>query len=253
MTFQEVTIDRPREHVAVVEFHRPPHNYFDESLMEGLAEAYEALDSNPAVRCLVLCSEGRNFCAGAKLSGTSDDSSLGKIYESAARLIRAKKPVVAAIQGASIGGGLGLALTADFRVGADTASCSAPFSKLGLHHGFGLTITLPAVIGPQRALDMLYTSCKIDATVCADWGLFDRLVPENELRQSALDLASTIAECAPLAVQRIRRTMRRSLIESFGFATDAERAEQDRLVDTFDFSEGVKALQERRKPQFEGR
>ena len=168
------------------------------------------------------------------------------------RLLEAETPVVAAVQGAAIGGGLGLALSADFRVAAPEARFAANFARLGFHHGFGLTVTLPALVGQQKALDLLYTGRRVKGEEALEIGLCDALVPIEELRDKAREMAAEIAGSAPLAVRSIRRTMRRGLAERVRIATDHELVEQDWLRETNDFREGVRATAERRTPEFTG-
>ncbi|MCY4614989.1 MAG: enoyl-CoA hydratase/isomerase family protein [Chloroflexi bacterium] len=246
-------------HIATVEMHRPPHNFFDVDLVRAIADAYHALDREPDVRAIILAAEGRSFCAGAALGGDpapEDEAETPRLtgnphlYAQGARMMEAETPVVAAIQGAAIGGGLGLALTADFRVAAPEARFASNFSRLGFHHGFGLTATLPRVVGPQKALDLLYTGRRVRAEEALEIGLCDALVPLEELRDRAREMAEEIAMSAPLAVRSIRRTMRRGLAEAFREATDHEQVEQDWLRQTNDFREGVRAMAERRTPNF---
>lgn len=116
-----------------------------------------------------------------------------------------------------------------------------------------MTVTLPRIVGEQRATELLYTGARIDGETAASIGLVDRLVREDELRSCALELAGRIAAAAPLAVRSIRATMRADLAERFRMAVDREAAEQDRLRTTHDHAEGVAAAQERRSPMFEGR
>jgi enoyl-CoA hydratase/carnithine racemase len=258
--YGDVAVRRAADHVATVELRRPPDNYFDVTLITSLADAYAALDEDDACRAIVLCSEGRHFCAGADLSqpslGTGADpwsAGAGALYRAAARLVGSRTPVVAAVQGAAIGGGLGLACTADFRVASTLARFAANFSRLGFHHGFGLTVTLPAIVGAQHARDLLFTGRRVTGEEALALGLADRVVDADEVRPAAHALAATIAAAAPLAVGAIRATMRDGLAERFAAATARELAEQDRLRRTADFAEGVRATAERREPRFEGR
>ena len=126
---------------------RPPNNYFDTALIDSVAEAYEELDGSGWCRAIVLASEGRHFCAGLDFSANAGQD-IAALYAPALRLFAAPLPVVAAVQGAAIGGGCGLALSADFRVATAQSRFSANFARLGFHHGFALTVTLPAVVGP---------------------------------------------------------------------------------------------------------
>ena len=245
-------------HIATVEMHRPPHNFFDVDLVRAIADAYHALDREPGVRAIILAAEGRSFCAGAALGGdpASDDeeppplTGNPHLYAQGARMMEAETPVVAAVQGAAIGGGLGLALTADFRVAAPEARFSSNFARLGFHHGFGLTVTLPRIVGQQQALDLLYTGRRVRAEEALEMGLCDAIAPLEELREKAREMAEEIAMSAPLAVRSIRKTMRRGLAEAFRLATDHEQVEQDWLRQTNDFREGVRAMAERRTPDF---
>jgi enoyl-CoA hydratase/carnithine racemase len=254
--YGEITVDLDADHVAVAEIHRPPDNFFDRDLIAALADAFEALDREPGCRVIVLCSEGKHFCAGANLQAARPASGAAgqtHLYDEAVRLFRTRTPVVAAIQGAAIGGGLGLALMPDFRIAAPEARFAANFARLGFHHGFGLSVTLPALVGQQRALELLYTGRRVKGEEALQMGLCDRLASLAELRDQARAFAREIATSAPLAVASIRATQRGDVAERIRAATDREKAEQDRLRQTEDFREGVKATAERREPRFTGR
>jgi enoyl-CoA hydratase/carnithine racemase len=252
--FGDVSITIGDDHVAIAEIQRPPHNYFDHNLICSLADAFEALDNDVEARAIVLCTDGKSFCAGANFTGPREaEPAPGQLYREAVRLFETKTPVVAAVQGAAIGGGLGLALMPDFRVAAPEARFAANFSRLGFHHGFGLTATLPPLVGQQHALDLLLTGRRVPGEEAFKMGLCDQLVPLPELRQAAHAFALEIARSAPLAVTSIRATMRAGLAERVKAATDHELEEQDKLRRTADFKEGVKATAERRLPEFQGR
>jgi len=254
-TFGDVTVDVDTDFVATVELHRPPNNHFDIELIGSLAEAFEALDEEPGCRAILLCSEGRHFCAGADFSGRAGPISdrSRHLYDEAVRLFATSTPVVAAVQGAAVGGGLGLAMAADFRVASPEARFVANFARLGFHHGFALSVTLPAAVGQQRALELLLTGRRVPGEEALRMGLCDRLVPADRLRDEAHSLAAEIAAGAPLAVRSIRETMRDGMAARVGKALDRERAEQERLRVTEDFTEGVRATAERRSPNFTGR
>ena len=248
---EEVSVEIREDHVAVVEFDRPPHNFFDAELIEQIADAYQSLDSDPACRAIVLCSAGKHFCAGANF-GAKNPAESGHLYEQAIRLFEFETPVVAAVQGAAIGGGLGVALSADFRVASPESRFSANFSRLGIHHGFGLTVTLPQAVGPQRALELLYTGERVRGEHAHAIGLCDRLVPADQVRPEAIALAAEIATSAPLAIRSIRATMRGDLPDRIRAATAHELEEQGKLFATADFAEGVAATAERREAMFRG-
>lgn len=257
--FGDVSVEIGDDFVATVELHRPPNNYFDVALMRSLAEALEGLDRERACRAVVLCSEGKHFCAGADFGGadpraaTGLGGQIGDLYGEAIRLFATRTPVVAAVQGGAVGGGLGLALAADFRVASPESRFAANFARLGFHHGFGLSVTLPAAVGQQRALDLLYTGRRIGGDEALRIGLCDRLATAAGLREEARALAAEIAQSAPLALRAIRETMRGDLAERIRSSVDRERAVQERLRQTEDFGEGVRATAERRLPRFSGR
>jgi enoyl-CoA hydratase/carnithine racemase len=238
--------------VATVEMRRPPHNFFDSLLIAEIGEAFERLDADPSCRTIVLAAEGRSFCAGADFSKRMDTGTVQEsarsgagrhLYKEAIRLFRTRKPVVGAVHGAAVGGGLGLALVPDFRVTCEEARFSANFNRLGFHPGFGLTATLPRLVGAQQAALLFYTGRRIP-------GL---LVPQAEVRSAAQALALEIAQSAPLAVLATRETVRRGLIDAVEAATERELVEQDWLRRTEDFQEGIKAMADRRLPNFQGR
>jgi 2-(1,2-epoxy-1,2-dihydrophenyl)acetyl-CoA isomerase len=239
------------DHVATVEFDRPPHNHFDVELIAALADAYEVLDTDPACRAIVLCSAGRHFCAGADFAGGGEEG-VPALYAHAVRLFAAATPVVVAVQGGAIGGGLGLALSADFRVASPSSRFAANFARLGIHHGFGITVTLPATVGMQASLELLYTGRRVHGEEAYALGLCDRLAAEEALRDEAYALAREIAASAPLAVRAIRETMRGDLSDRVRAATEREHARQAPLFATDDFQEGVRASAERRTPRFTG-
>ncbi|MBW0105352.1 enoyl-CoA hydratase/isomerase family protein [Pseudonocardia sp. KRD291] len=267
---EPVTVERAGEHVALVTLRRPPHNYFDVTMIRRVADVYDAADADPSVRVIVLASEGRNFCAGANFGGDGDrttaiafdDAPDGAtaLYAEATRVFSIGTPVVAAVQGIAIGGGLGLAVSADFRVAGPSTRFCANFSRLGLHQGFGLSVSLPRVVGHQHALDMLLTGRRVGAEEAFRFGLADRLVqapdPAGEpaaIREAALALAAELAEAAPLAVRSIRATQRAGLAEEVTRVTAHEAREQATLRATADVDEGIAASLERRAPRFTGR
>ena len=255
--FQDVTAQVDDDtHVAVVEIHRAPNNYFDIDVLGRVADLLFELADGGA-RAVVLCSEGKHFCAGADFSGQSGSNvrraGAPHLYDVAIRLFEQPLPIVAAVQGAAIGGGLGLALAADLRVATPESRFAANFALLGFHHGFGLSVTLPLVVGHQAAIDLLYTGRRLDGEAAHRIGLCDELVSVDELRPRAVARAEEIAAAGPLAIRSIRETMRGDLVEEVRAAMAHERAEQVRLQQTEDFREGVASVAERRPARFTGR
>ena len=251
MSEKSVTVERHGAHVGVVCLHRPPNNYFDTGLVEDVATAYEELDGSGWCRAVVLASEGRHFCAGLDFVGNAGQD-IAALYRAALRLFAAPLPVVAAVQGAAIGGGCGLALSADFRVATPQSRFSANFARLGFHHGFALSVTLPAVVGRQAAADLLYTGRRVGGEEALALGLCDRLAAAGDLLAHAVGYADELAASGPLAVRSIRATLRGDVVEEARRAMEHECVEQTRLRHTADFAEGVRAAAERRTPSFRG-
>lgn len=245
-------------HVALLVFQNAPNNFATVGLLRLIADALEQLDAELNVRAIVLTSEGKSFCAGADLVspngfGAAGNDPLREFYDQALRIFACRKPVVAAIQGAAIGAGLGLAVAADFRVATPEARFSANFVKLGFHPGFGLTCTLPRVIGQQRAAQMLLTADRYKAEEVAAWGLVDRMASSDNVRETALAFAGEIAENAPLSLLATRATLRGNLVEQVRATLVHEHGEQLKLQPTEDFAEGIRAVTERRAGKFIGR
>jgi len=242
--------------VGIVEIQRPPHNFFDNSLINQIADAFEAFDRDDKIRAYVLCAQGKSFCAGANFNAPRDGQTQpGNLYREAVttRIFRAEKPSVGAIQGPAIGGGLGLALATDFRVAAPEARFAANFTRLGFHPGFSLTFTLPRLIGQQKANLMFYTGRRIGGEEAVQWGLADVLAPLADVRKEAIKLAQEIAESAPLALMSTRETMRRGFADAAEASTERELTEQEWTRKTEDFKEGVKSYAETRPGNWKNR
>lgn len=242
--------------VVVLEVHKPPANFFDRAVIAGLADHAHAAAAAGA-RAVVLCSEGKHFCAGADFSGgdMADDSAgtARVIYTEAMRLFEVPIPMVAAVQGRAVGGGLGLAAAADFRVAGPGTRFHANFAALGFHQGFGLSVTLPRIVGMQTASRLLLTADPVTGPAAADLGLADVVVDsDDEIRSAALTFARTLAAQAPLAVRSIRATLRDGLAGAVRGVLEHELAEQAVLWETEDAAEGIRAGQERRPPAFRG-
>jgi enoyl-CoA hydratase/carnithine racemase len=241
----------------------PPNNHVNTGRLAELADTLENLDDDPSCRVVVLRSNGRVFCAGAdpremrlpfdEATTEREVPTVSPFYAEAVRLYATRKPIVVAVQGAAVGAGLGLALVGDFRVASCDAWFSANFVSLGFHPGFGLTHTLPRLIGGQRAAEMFLTGKRVSAHEALEIGLVDRVVPAEVLQDAASTIAEDIAANGPLAVQATRATLRADLAGAVRRRTELEWSEQRRLIPTADFAEGITAKIERRKPVFTGR
>ena len=258
--YGDVTVTRLDGHLAQCEIRRPPNNFFDHQLIMDLADCFEDIDADGDLRAIVLCSEGKHFCAGANFGSNERAAELEKrtandrnpLYDEAVRLFRCRKPVIAAVQGAAVGGGFGLALMADFRVVCPATRMTANFVKLGFTPGFGLTHTLERIVGSQKANLLFLTGRRIQGETAYEWGLGDVFTDNDNVRKAAIELATEIAENAPLALLSLREQMRPGLADAVNDVTTIESREQKWLQATSDHKEGVKAVSEKRVGNFTG-
>ena len=247
--------------VGVVMLNRPPHNFLNFRQIHDIADALDELESDMTIRCVVLAAQGRSFCAGADLGGDGvgggEDEAVGgsatlALYQGSARLFDAKLPIVGAIQGPAIGGGLGLAMVPDIRITCNEARFCANFAALGIHQGFGLSVTLPALLGPTRAAKVLFSAKRYSGEEAVEIGLADECVSADKLMDRALEVANEIAMNAPLALRSIKGTLRLGLAEQVSEICEREADEQLRLSATADAKEGMAAVSERRPGNFTG-
>ena len=256
--YGDVAVTRLDGHVVQCEIKRPPNNFFDHQLIKDLADCFEDIDKQNDIRAIVLCAEGKHFCAGANFGSSVRAAELEQrtendrnpLYDEAVRLFRCNKPVIAAVQGAAVGGGFGLALMADFRVVCPATRMTANFVKLVFTPGFGLTHTLERIVGAQRANLMFLTGRRINGETAQEWGLGDIYTDTDNVRSAAIELAQEIAENAPLALLSLREQMRPNIAEAVNDVTTIESREQKWLQQTSDHKEGIKAVAEKRAGNF---
>lgn len=247
------------DHLGIITLAHPPLNFLSVELLGEIADAVEACDADPRVRAIVLRAQGQTFCAGADLvggaageSGPDGLAAIRRLYDQALRLFGRRKPMIAAVGGAAVGAGLGLALAADFRIASPAARFCANFVALGFHPGFAISHTLPRVVGEQRAAWMMLSAERVKGEQALQWGLVDRLVPAEELDAAALAMAGVVAANGPLALVDVRATLARGLAQEVAATLDHELARQALLRETADYAEGVAAVFERRPARFGG-
>jgi enoyl-CoA hydratase len=250
--------------VAVVTIDHPPVNALSAPLLEELEAEVARLDEDDAVRAIVLVGAGeRAFVAGADISEfpslreaaaeAQEGGSARGIQKLGQRMDAARTPFVAAIQGYCLGGGLELAMCCDIRVASEDAQLGQPEIKLGLIPGGGGTQRLPRLVGIGRALLLNLTGDFIDAETAYDWRLVEKVVPREELRETALGIARTIAARSPVSVGILRELARttRDLPLEEGLRREADGFR--RCLESEDGAEGVAAFLEKREPNFVGR
>ena len=248
--------------VGVVIMDRPPHNFLNFRQIHDIADALEEMQNDMSIRCAVLAADGRSFCAGADFAGDGvgggDDEVVGgdatlALYQGSGRLFDVTLPIVGAIQGPAVGGGLGLAMVPDIRITCPDARFSANFASLGIHQGFGMSVTLPQLLGPSRAAQVLYSAKRYKGEEAVAIGLADECVPSEQVRERALEVATEIAANAPLALRAIKSTLRLGLGDRVREITQREAQLQAELSASDDAKEGIAAVGERRASNFKGK
>lgn len=245
--------------VSVVRLHNPPLNLVTRELTRELGEVLSRLAQDDHLRAVVVTGSDRAFSAGSDIGEfpslygqVAEDKLLleGAVYR---RLARLPVPVIAAIEGVALGGGLELALCCDLRVAGDTARLGLPEVGLGAIPGSGGTQRLPRLIGAGRAKEMILLGEPIDAGRAADIGLVERVVPAGRAEGEAREMAGTIAERGPLAVREAKAAIDEGLELSLDAGLACELDASERVFRSRDLREGTEAFQEKRPPRFEGR
>jgi enoyl-CoA hydratase/carnithine racemase len=249
--------------VAIVTLNRPDRmNAIGGSMKDDLARAFFQLArGDTAVRCVVLTGAGeRAFCAGADIKERADSRRTGPEYFLAQRathqlirgLVEFERPVIAAINGVALGGGLELALTADIRYAAAHAKLGLPEVKLGAIPGAGGTQTLTQLVGASAAKELIFTAEHLTAEKALAIGLVSKVV-ERDVLGAALETARKIAEMPPLAIAFAKRAANAAMLAGLDAAFEAERYAAAMIIDSEDKREGFRAFVEKRKPVFTGR
>ena len=253
------------DQVLTITLNRPERrNALNWRAYDELAAAFHAADADPQVRCVIVTGADPAFCSGDDV-GEIMAAPGGGIAARGAAIIHnpptpaaiaaldCRKPVIAAVNGAAIGWGFELALFADLRIASDRARFSEMFVKRGLSCDVGGFYRLPALVGPEKAAELLFTGDLIDATEALRIGLVGRVAAHASLLDEARALALRIAANAPLAVQAAKRMMRMGLNEPFPEHVHHVYLQLLPLLQTEDVKEGMRAFAEKRAPRFEGR
>ncbi|MCP5059740.1 MAG: hypothetical protein GY937_23805 [bacterium] len=253
--------------VAILTIDRPKvHNALDFETSDALTEAWIQFRDDDGLRVAILTGAGeRAFCAGADLRGVGD---FYKMLSPSERLRRSEqvpglggitknltidKPTIAAVNGFCLAGGLEIALACDLRIASENASFGLPEVTRGIIPGAGGTQRLPRLVGPERALDLILSGRRIDATEAERIGLVSRVVPQAELLGEALAIARTIAENGPLAVRAAKAAVWRGLEGPLEEGLRLEQLLAEPVRQSEDAQEGPRAFLEKRKPAFKGR
>lgn len=248
--------------IGLLRLNRPDgRNSMTPELLDAFALRVTDARRDPHLRCLILTGTGSCFSAGAdfksQIQRGGDTFRLPHeqsfaMYTSFLSLLDVEVPVVGALNGHAVGGGFGLALLCDVRIGALSAKYGANFARLGLHPGMGITFTLPRLIGLPRASELLYTGRLVSGDEAERLGILGSAVPADSVLERALEVAAEIAASAPLAVRLTKRTLTADLHIQIREAAHREAFAQAATVATADFKEGMGALLDKREPHFTG-
>lgn len=245
--------------VRTVTLNRPKAlNAANQAMLAELSSAFDAAAADDGVRCLLLTGAGRAFCSGRDLTEAEPGEDAYAIISETItpvleQLWEFDKPTVAAVNGAAMGAGLGLALNCDVVIAADNARFSSPFANLGVALDSGGHYHLPRLVGMGRALEMVYTADVIRGPQAAEWGLVNRSVAGSRLMAVATALAQRIAAGPTLAFRRQKALLRQATGMTWAEVNEAEARLQAELVQTDDYREGLAAFAEKRRPRFSGR
>jgi enoyl-CoA hydratase/carnithine racemase len=265
-----VRVER-RGAVALVVLDDPERrNAMTEAMGRALASVVADLGTDPELRAAVLTGAGSAFSAGGDLAMIEARAAAGRsapgepargrnrafmrdFYALFLSLRELPVPTLAAIQGPAIGAGLAVALACDLRLAARDARLGLNFARLGIHPGMGSSWTLPRLVGPAHAADLLLSGRAVDGVEAERMGLVNRAVEREAVVPEALALAEEIASCAPLAVRGARRALAQAFDATLSEQLDFEAEQQALCYETEDLSEGLRAARERRAPRFRGR
>lgn len=258
MTKESVLLE-VKDHIAVVTLNRADNrNSMTPDLLAGVANAIQEVGSRNDARCLVVTGSGNTFCGGADFRskeelapGRFGHEKLYDTYKNFLTVLDLDIPVIAAMNGHAIGGGLGLALVCDIRVANETARYGANFVRLGMHPGMATTYFFPRFVGVPKAAELLLTGRVITGADAADMGLVNHAVPEDKVMDKAMEIAREIATAAPLAVRWTKQSLYNNLQWDVRRAAEREGMLQAQSMSTEDFREGVKALLEKRAADFQ--
>lgn len=254
-------------HVAKITLNIPDKkNVMSPQLLQEFSDAVSSVKQNTSLRALIITGSGKAFCAGADLSALMTlaqstgfsgvagmREAIRKVYDAFLQVMQVEIPTLASVNGYAIGGGLGLALCADIRIAADTASFAANFAKLGIHPGMALTYLIPSTVGRGRALELVFTGRKLDAAEAEKIGLIERIVPAEKLEQETQSLADDIAASAPYVVRLTKKAVYKGMNFHPDWNIEFEATAQALCAQMEDAQEGITAFFQKRKPEFKGK
>ena len=256
-----------RDGVAVITLNRPEaRNALSDKLTPALRTQIRERGEDPEVGALLITGAGTAFCSGGDVKGMGGRGPRGQMsYEErladlrwrqsnlTGALVALRKPTIAALPGAAAGAGLAIALACDIRIAAASAFASTGYARIGLSGDYGIAWLLTRTVGPSRARELMFTSDRIESERAERIGLFNRVVPDDKLRDAAFEFARTLAQGPRLALRNMKDNLDDALHIDYPTALHREAERLVQASRTEDHKEAVKAFVEKRKPVFKGR
>jgi len=258
MSYTHLLVTKDPSGFAIVQFNRPDVlNALNMKLMEELVDAFEALDKDPDVRCIILTGNEKAFAAGADIKEMADATSVDMLIRDQFarwdRIRKIKKPIIAAVSGFALGGGCELMMACDIVIASETARIGQPEINIGVMPGAGGTQRLTRAVGKVKAMEMVLTGSMITAQEALQWGLVNKVVAVEYFLQEAKNLAKEIASKPPLAVKMAKEAVLKAFDTTMEGGLEFERKNFYLLFSTEDQKEGMKAFVEKRKAQWKGK
>lgn len=260
MAYETIKLTQPEAGISVITFARPDvANALSTKMGQELLDAWSQLRADAALRVVILAGEGRHFQAGADLkerNGMTDEAwaEQHRLFEAMIRAqLACPVPIIAAVQGAAMGGGCEMSLACDFTYAAEGARFGLPEAGLGIMPGLGGTQLLTRAVGPRRAIEIMTTAAPFTAEKALEWGVVNAVVPADQLMDSVLAVARQISSRAPLSVRGLKRVVHGGQDLDLKQAMDLELTIYNSLFVTEDRREGVASFNEKRTPAFSGR
>lgn len=263
MTDENILLIERKDGVAIITLNRPDKlNSFNDELTFKLQDALKEVEKDDSVRSIIITGAGRGFCAGQDLQsrkfGEGEHLSLGdsirrRYNPIVIKMRRLEKPIIAAVNGVAAGAGMSLALACDFRIVADSASFIQSFTKVGLVPDSGSTFVLPRMIGPTKALELMYSAERLSAQAAFELGLINKLVSREKVLSEAIEFAATLAKGPSKAFGLTKRALNKAIFPDLEELLEYEAQLQEIAGRSHDFEEGVKAFIEKRQPVYSGK
>jgi enoyl-CoA hydratase len=266
VSYDNILIER-HEGITHLTLNRPDaRNAMTPEMGAEVRDAVDQINRDGTSRVVVVRGAGKAFSGGGNLQSLEDEAlaatgqaTAGKglaggrnFYSAFLSIRQLEMPTIAAVNGHAIGAGMCFALGCDLRVVHERAKLGMTFVKLGIHPGMAATWNLPRLVGPARAAELLFSARLIDAQEALAWGIANRVAGDDTFDQVVQGLAAEIAGCAPVAVRAVKRTLRGTFHRELDDALAIEADEQKRTFGTSDALEGIRAIKEKREPDFRG-